>query len=295
VQRILSQYTTAPLNTGPKAYKNMKKLILFLLLIPVLVNAQVTAEKRMIGSTPAIVYRPSNFNAANKYAVYLYLHGDGQVTKETADLNRLQSSGDQAELLLAAEKNNFIVVAPQLVLAQNAWYPGWKDQYLQSVYDYIISSPNTDLNHIIVTGLSRGGGGTWIVCTGVFAQYVSAAIPICGTPQYEQDFSQVAKYNIPIWAFHAKDDQTVNWAATVNTISKIMVFNPTPEPKTTYFDSGGHPIWGRVYSDQSVYTWALSKSNNIVTAPPAPTPIDDVIGTYKITVYKSGKIEIVKQ
>jgi predicted peptidase len=310
----------------------MKKLLFFLLIIPTLINAQLDRssltlesrdshlyvqppsestllkvygitfnqaigwEKTTIGNVPAMIYRPSGLDATKKYSVWLYLHGDGQVVEKEPDLNKILNSGDQSQLLLAAERYGFIVVAPQLVLNRNGYYPGWKDEYLKPVYDYILGNANTDIARIVVTGLSRGGGGTWIAITGSFAPYVSAAIPICGTPQYTQDYSIVANNNIPVWAFHAKDDQTVGYVHTVNTIALINKFSPAPAPLYTEYSTGGHPIWGRVYSDSAVYNWALSKSNSSpVVTPPAPVPVDEIIGTYRMTIYKSGAVKIEKQ
>jgi predicted peptidase len=328
----------------------MKKLLLFLLLFPVLINAQiltvrdqwagkfasmpliartidtiylsdvsdkrshllvdmgngeysaVIVQKITIGNVPTAVYMPSDYDATKKYPVWLFLHGLSEMAKDKPELDRLIANGNHAALLAAAEKYKFIVVAPQLVQSYNEWTPGWtnKTKYLQPVYDFILNSSFTDKSHIVVTGLSLGGGGTWVVCTGTFAPYISAAVPICGTPQYGEDFSLIAKYNIPIWAFHAKDDKTVAVEHTINTIAEINKYSPFPPPKSTILNTGGHSIWGSVYSginiSADIYNWALPLSNSgPVVTPPEPVPIDEIISTYKVVIFKSGKVEIIKQ
>lgn len=272
-----------------------KKLLLFVFLLPLILFGQMTPEKISIGKAPAIIYKPSGFDPTKKYSVWIFLHGLGEMAKDRSEIDRLLANGNHTALLNAAEKNKFIVIAPQLVQSYNDWIPGWTNKYLQPVYDYIINNPFTDLTHIVVTGLSLGGGGTNVAMTGPFAPYVSAAIPICATPQYDQDYSVVARYNIPVWAFVAKDDVSF-YTAQINTISAINKFSPTPEPKSTVYNSGGHSVWGTVYSTAELYTWALSQNNSPgpVVLPPV-IPIDSILTNYRLTIYKSGKVEIVKQ
>lgn len=236
------------------------------------------AEKIFIGKIPVVIYKPIGFDASKKYPVVLFGHGKGEMgSGSEADLTvKILNSTNQGNLVKRADQYQFIIVAPQLVQAYNDWIPGWTDKYLMPVYDYILTKLPTDLNHIKVTGLSLGGGMSWIVATNSFAKYVSAVVPICGTPEYQNcDYSAIAKYNIALWAFHAKDDSTVNYAATVNQINSVKKYNPIPEPKMTLFDTGNHWIWGRVYDDDSLYKWMFAQQNDIVIPVepiPAPTP-----------------------
>lgn len=279
-----------------------KKLLLFVLLLPLIVFGQVTVEKTVILGRPIITYKPSGFDPSKKYPVWIFFHGLSEMSRDKAEPERVINNGNHSGLLAAAEKYKFIVVAPQLIQSLNDWIPGWTNKYLQPVYDYVVNSPTTDITHIVVTGLSLGGGGTWVSITGNFAPYVSAAIPICGTPQYDQDYSQIAKYNIPVLAFHAKDDKTVGFEATINTVSAINKYNPVPAATATILNSGGHGIWGGIYSGTSttgdIYTWALTKINapdGVVVTPTPTVPIDEILSTFKIIIYKSGVIKVEKQ
>lgn len=263
--------------------------------------AQLATEKFFIGKIPVVQYKPSDFDPAKKYPVVLFLHGKGEIGNGTdAELtSKIINSTNQAGLLAAADKYKWIVVAPQLVLANNSWIPGWTNTYLQPVYDYIIKNNFTDLSQIYVTGLSLGGGGTWIACTGPFAPYIAAAVVICGTPQYEQDFSLIAKNKIPVWAFHAKNDNTVGYAATVNTVNAINKYSPDPAPIMTLFESGDHYIWGKVYGDDNVYQWMLANKKQVSGTTPAP-PAKKMLsicyfsdGSY-VVIYDDKSIEFKK-
>lgn len=255
----------------------------------------MTVEKIFCGKVPVAVYYPAGYEPGKQYPVWLFFHGKGELSQQTATLSELQtkvvSNGNHANLLAKADKEGWIVVAPLLVQSLNNWIPGWTNDYLKPVYDYIVNAAFTDRSHIVVTGLSLGGGGVWVAITGPFGQFISAAIPICGTPQYDQDYALVKLNQTPVWAFHAKDDTQVNVAATINTIEKINRLNPDPKPKMTLYDTGGHGIWGRVYQDEEMYAWAMT-ADKVAEAPP---PTDEILSVHKITVYKSGKVEIVKQ
>jgi predicted peptidase len=242
------------------------------------------AERLFIGNVPCVVYRPNKFDSTKKYPVFLFMHGKGEwaETPMKDPAISLYNNGNNANLLTNGDAREFIVVAPQLVLSLNDWVPGWTDKYLDSVYNYILKNNFTDLNHIKVTGLSLGGGGVYVVCTGPFAPHVSAAIPICGTAQYNQDFSVVGHYSIPLWAFHAKNDTIADPVHTVNIVNKINSYSPNPKAKYTLLDSGGHYIWGDIYSRKEMYDWALSQSNAPIVAPPAPTPIESFKPTHII-------------
>lgn len=257
-------------------------------------------EKIIVGKVPVAVYKPEGFQPGKKYPVWLFMHGKSEMSEKTSTVDeltrRVVNNGNHSNLLAMADSEGWIVIAPLLVQSLNEWTPGWTNSYLKSVYDYILKADFTDLAHIKVTGLSLGGGGVWVAISGEFAPYVSAAVPICGTPQYDQDFSVVAKNNIPVWAFHAKDDSTVSYTHTVNQVGRIKAAGANPEPKMTLPDSGNHFIWGKVYADPEMYKWAMEQRNDtgVVTPPPVIIPADEIIATIKTTIYKSGKVESIK-
>jgi predicted peptidase len=270
--------------------------ILFLLFLPSLLFSQMQATKTFIGTTPVIIYKPATFNPANIYPVIFFLHGSGEMGDGSSKgLDILLNSGNQANLLTNADKYGYIVIAPQLVQSLNGWRPEFSPSYVHPVINYVIATLPVDTSRMIITGLSLGGGGTWQEITGPDAGRFAAAIPICGTPQAGLDYSSIAKYHIPVWAFHALDDATINVAATQNTVNSIDAFSPVPLPMVTYYKTGGHGVWGTAYATDSLYTWIniQRKSGAVVTIPVPPTKTElgrifvTALGKF-IVVYSDG-------
>jgi predicted peptidase len=76
------------------------------------------------------------------------------------------------------------------------------------------SEYNIDANRIYVLGHSMGGQGTWITLWD-HPEYFAAAIPSAGAPFSPPDAElEALPYSrfkdVPIWAFHSDDDQTID-------------------------------------------------------------------------------------
>lgn len=275
----------------------MKKLLFLLLLIPVLLGAQVTATKIFIDNKyPGVIYRPSNLDQSKKYPLVIFFHGQSEMgTGTDASLTqKIINNGNHAQLLVNAQKYGFIVVAPQLVQSLNEWNPGWKATYIRRFWDYSWKNLNIDTARIYVTGLSLGGGGVWVaICDPFMSARISSAVPICGTPQYENNFSIPAKSGVAVWAFHAKDDQTVAVIHSENQVKYITEASPLIAPRLTLFATGGHNIWGSVYSSDTVYKWMFSYKRQQAPPPEPPVPTRKLIKAYKILIYDNGDVETI--
>lgn len=257
----------------------MKRLttITFLLLSLWCSAQQVVSIPKGQYKIPAIVYYPTGVTdqATTKYPLFVFLHGVGQTGDgTTGSIDRLLNSHDQDALIAMAKVRKFIVLAPQFVPAYNGWVPEWAGgTYVSTVIEWAVKNLPIDSLQVILTGLSGGGGGTWdqISLQLSYVKRLAAAIPICGTPQSGlRDWSLVAKANLPVWAFHAKDDGTVDVKHTLNQVAAINAFAPVPSAQVTIYDTGGHGIWGRVYSDPKVYDWALLQKRKPDVIPPPP-------------------------
>lgn len=273
----------------------MKKIFLFLLLIPTLLGAQVTPTKIFVDNKyPAIEYRPSTFTNTKKYPIVFFYHGQSEVgTGTDASLSVLLNNKNHADLLINAEKYGFIVLAPQLVISFNSGSPGWRADYERRYFDHVMKSSYVDTNRMYATGLSLGGGGVWVMISDpVMSKRISSAVPICGTPQYECDFTIPAKNAVAVWAFHAKDDKTVSVVHSQNQVAFIGNSNPIVSPRLTLFDTGGHGIWGTVYKTDSVYKWMLSFKRGTTTPPIIVQPVRKLIKSYRILIYDNGDIAV---
>lgn len=272
--------------------------ILFLLLFPLTVFGQMTATKFfMDGKYPGVLYRPSTWQADKKYVAVFFYHGDGEKGNGTdAGLQKLVNSQNHANLLLAGERYGFIVIAPQLVPEYQAWQSGWTRDYMRRYYDYSFKTLNIDTNYFYVTGLSRGGGGVWVtICDPVWSKKIAAAVPICGTPEYANDFLQPAINSVAVWAHHAKNDPTVNIVASQNQVKYINEKSPVIPARLTEYESGGHGIWGSVYGNDSIYKWMAGYKKGeppIIVIPPIP-PGKKV--TNRIIIYSDGSVEVIPE
>jgi predicted peptidase len=108
-----------------------------------------------------------------------------------------------------------------------------------------------------------GGGVTWEFD----AQYggsVAAIAPICGGSWPDSKRAQkIASFDLPVWAFHNVDDQTVPVSYTIDYVNKINSYNPSVKAKYTTWPTGGHDAWTRAYDPatkeggKNVYEWML--------------------------------------
>lgn len=246
-----------------------------------------------VGKIPMILYMP----ATDKTGVCVVaFHGKNEAGNGTLDgINKV--TGNFSELLKRVDTYGFCILAPQVstnLTGGNLW---WSDPHIQSIIDYAVSN-HTKLGKVAVTGLSQGGGSVIEAITNPqTAAKIFAAIPICPTPQYDNDFSQVAKNKIAAWFFHAKDDGTVRVASSQIMVSKANSFSPDPRVKYTEYDTGGHSIWGRAWGTEEIYPHILSfapKEGTTPIPPVDPLPVDEITSTYKFTIYKSGDVKMEK-
>lgn len=241
-----------------------------------------------VGKIPMILYSP----AQDKTGVCVVaFHGKNEAGNGTLDLiNRV--TGNFSELLKRVDVYGFSVLAPQVstnLTGGNLW---WSDHHVEAIIDYAVAT-QTKLGEVAVTGLSQGGGSVIETITNPkTAAKIFAAIPICPTPQYDNDFSQIAKNKTATWFFHAADDQTVKVASSQIMVAKANSYNPDPRVKYTEYPTDGHAVWGRAWGTEEIYPWLLSYAPDTGTIPIPPTdPLpDEILSTHKLTIYKSGKV-----
>jgi len=77
-----------------------------------------------------------------------------------------------------------------------------------------------------------------------------------------RDWSLVAKTTLPVWAFHAQDDTVVHVGATIRQVNLVNSFDPNPLANKSIYNTGGHGIWGKVYSDPVFYDWLFSQDRD---------------------------------
>jgi len=128
-----------------------------------------------------------------------------------------------------------------------------------------------------MTGLAMGGRGTRDLLAR-FEDRFAAAVPICAVSP-NSSFAPGVMNDMPLWAFHARDDRVVPSTSTRNVVAGILAaageplpnypvqltgdfsyLSPTLDLRHTEYRTGGHGIWGRVYNTPKVYEWMFSHS-----------------------------------
>jgi hypothetical protein len=123
------------------------------------------------------------------------------------------------------------------------------------VYETInaLHEPGIDIKRRYVTGVSRGGYGTWeFICT--HPDLFAAAVPVCGGGNPELASKIV---NMPIWAFHGSNDKNVPVSGSRDMISAIK--KAGGHPLYTEYPYGTHQIWENVSETPEVWKWLFAQ------------------------------------
>ena len=119
---------------------------------------------------------------------------------------------------------------------------------------------NIDATRRYINGQSMGGFGSWhFILTQ--PQIFAAAIPICGggNPDLAKNIT-----DIPIWAFHGENDNTVPVEFSRNMIAAIN--NAGGNPKYTEYPNVGHNSWHQAFDTPELLDWLFDQVNEKETA-----------------------------
>jgi len=225
------------------------------------------------------LYLPKSYSKTKlDYPVLVFLQGGLGVGGEIQDINNwglpkmlveenmLQSEWNQHLL------DSFIVISPHMVggsFKERQFYN--QEAAFRDILDIVNRNLRADPNRYYLTGLSRGGHGTWGLASRMEDVFAAVA-PICGglhgVETYEP-FDQIA-----VWVFHNTGDDRVGYQNSVKGVKAIemattMKFkalnsvNPSPNHymKERYLFSSiekeGHDAWTDAYGQVHLYKWLL--------------------------------------
>ncbi len=248
--------------------------ILFCLTLTVFATA-LQAQQVFKTTKPSTIayyeYLPQGYaNNSDKYPVMIFLHGVGERGPNTTDPVKLEASIYEVAKLGPPMyvKNGtqfpFILISPQL--KDN--YGTWPSSYVVEVINHIKTYLRIDERRIYLTGLSLGGGGTWVTAQD-YPELFAAIAPVCGGYNSPTKACGIAAENVPVWAFHGDSDTTVPYSRSVNMVNAINACVPAPSPlaKMTLYPGVNHNAWSKAYkTDNSVhnpnlYQWITSFTN----------------------------------
>ena len=177
---------------------------------------------------------------------------------ETTDL-----STDLAQLKL----NTFIYVMPHI--SQGEYYQSVAG--MLQLLDEIQQNYRVDSKRVYLTGLSRGGYGTWGLASKMPERFAAVA-PIAGAAYGVRDYE--ALFSLPMWVAHNVADATVDHYRSANAVQRIEAMSDISFHRSSniaevdylmhdhIFTSGSNPsfehdAWTEVYNEPNFYKWLL--------------------------------------
>ena len=198
-----------------------------------------------------ISYTPKEYNddTIKKWPLIIYLHGG---SSRGTDTIKLYCCGIPDQIWRGREFP-FIIVAPQCPINQR-WTT---DNWFENFYKEVTTKYRVDTNKVYLTGISLGGEGTWYLAI-KYPEKFAAIAPMSG---FTRNMDYIMKntdklIDIPIWAFHGKEDKVVQFEETEWMITRLEGKNK--ELKFTAEPEVGHSIDWLVYPKQELYDWFLT-------------------------------------
>ncbi|RYY18008.1 MAG: hypothetical protein EOO04_24685, partial [Chitinophagaceae bacterium] len=222
-------------------------------------------------------------SSGKKYPVLIFLHGlgeigDGSPSKIASVLRNgppkvINDGKFPASFRVNNENFSFIVITPQLNSNIR------NSSVVSSLIDYVTTKYRVDADRIYLTGLSMGGGISWIYAGDKpqFAKRLAGLAIVCGnTNAYTSMAKNIAAADLPVLITHNDGDPTVpssnskNWQAMLTGITPKM----DPQPILNIFSDNSHDAWTKTYdlsyrvNGRNVYEHLLQFSRQTAPLPP---------------------------
>jgi predicted peptidase len=216
------------------------------------------------------VWLPPHYTKIRRWPVILFLHGSG----ERGDDNLSQLTVG-LPLVLSGDPVRYpaIVVLPQCASNQE-WYGEMEGQALAAL-EASIEEFHGDRTRVYLTGISMGGAGVWYFAR--HPQRWAALVPIAGEVVRQSNdpfpdppppdlmkvllspepFAALARDigKIPVWAFHAADDDTVPVEQSRRMVAALEAAGGNV--RYTEYHRTGHDSWDRAYQDPQLSLWLM--------------------------------------
>ena len=183
--------------------------------------------------------------AGGRRPLLIFLHGGGE------------SGGDPARVLTHGLPKTIRDGLNLPMFVASPHNPGaqkfWDDVRVAALARSLAAAHPVDPRRIYITGLSRGGYGTWrclLQDPGLYA----AAVPIAGGGYPPYAFRIPDK---PVWAFHGDADEIIPPGESADMVAAINARGG--DAKLTLYPGVGHAGWDRAYADPKMWRWLLEQ------------------------------------
>jgi len=224
------------------------------------------------------LYLPRTYVSEKDWPIILFLQGgygsspNPRTSKEDGPAKYAIDKPGDVELAHYV-KDSFIIINPHMKVgpsAERQWYQH-AEQLIQ-ILDEVTQQYSGDRQRLYLTGLSRGGHGSWELVK-KFPDKFAAMIQISGRITCRSGCDKIA--SIPMWIVHNTGDEVVEYEYAENAviffksdlgISFARIGNTSltnvqlnSSHIFTSFDNNGHDAWNRAYTSVDLYRWLLSK------------------------------------
>lgn len=236
-----------------------------------------TIKKFQNKNTSLSYYLYSTDKKEGKRPLVIFMHGSG----ERGYGDRYPLYGCDIPKLLAEyaqEHEDAVVMAPEATWTKklNGWFRPNIRQALMDLINFIIKEENIDTDRIYMIGLSNGGAATWHFAE-QHPDLFAAIAPCCGyifndgkyfltaEGRYMEPTNEEAKalVNMPIWAFHAVDDNVVNDDGTRHTVAAVKEAGNIMVKETIYAPGkcgdAPHGSWKLMAHEPELLPWLFSQ------------------------------------
>jgi len=207
------------------------------------------------------------------YPLVVYLHGAGERGDDTSLVLKHRGAVDFASDDWQ-EKHPCYIFAPQCP-EDMTWTSDENERFIYgAVRTELPANYPIDNNRVYITGISMGGIGTWDLISR-YPDLFSAAMPVCGGGTAKK--VEAAK-SVPVWAFHAADDDVVpvsasadpcwkDFSGTRRMIIRMRSVGNKNVHYTEYpagfmrekWDVTPHESWEAAYSDKEALEWMFKQ------------------------------------
>ena len=215
-----------------------------------------------------LLQEPAGERPEQGWPLLLFLHGYGECGIE---IDKVRKHGPPKLVSQFDELRRCVIVSPQC--PPDSW---WRVKALRALVEEVVAERG-DINRdrLYVSGLSMGGYGIWSFLS-QDPDFFAAAMPICGggdpfklpanrppekvgvINEFDPDGLRRAR-NLPVWAFHGRDDTSVPVQET-EILMDILREAGNRRVKLTVYDGVGHVgAWERAYDDAESWAWLFSQ------------------------------------
>ncbi len=252
-----------------------KTLIVLALILPFFLKAQQTVKvyRWSEGKNRLLSVPPPSYSKQTKSPLIIFLHGIGEKgTGSEEDLKKIQCCGIPKYIRVGhsmtftwnGKTEGFVVLCPQLY----SRYGTWENYYIDAMIKFAKQNLNIDTNRIFLTGLSLGGGASWIYPSASVsnAKKLAGIVPVV-SPCFMTNGCNIANANLPVLAIHAIDDNLASPNCTINAIKSINNCGTEAHPNLIMYPNGAHYVWvKRAYDtaydcfNPNIYEWMLAQN-----------------------------------